>query len=87
MTDQRKLKNVEYFKILGKLTTNNAILYVKMNLGFPCKINIEQEKVAFCSTLDLNCEDKSSIVKCLGHSFCCVETGHLETEITHALKV
>jgi len=47
VTDHRKLKNVEFFKNLGNLTTNDAILYVKMNLGFPCKSNIQQEKVPF----------------------------------------
>jgi len=40
VTDQRKLKNVKYFKNLVKLTTNDPILYLKMNLGFPCKIGI-----------------------------------------------
>jgi len=52
VTDPRKLKNVEYLKNLGKLTTNDSILYVIMNLEFPCKISVQQDKGAFCSRLE-----------------------------------
>ena len=67
--DQRKLNNVEYFKDLGKLTKNDATLYVKMILGLPCKISIQQEKCAFCRTLNINCKDESSKVMHLGHRY------------------
>ena len=87
VTDQRKLKNVEFFKNLCNLITNDAIFYVKMNLGFPCKSNIQQEKGAFCSTLGLICKDESSKVLRLRHRFCCVETEHFGRQITQKLNV
>jgi hypothetical protein len=73
---------VEYFNNLGNLTRNDAILYEKMYLGFPCKISIQQEG-AFCSTLDLNCKDEGSKEMHLGHSFCCAENGHLGKYVGH----
>jgi hypothetical protein len=48
MTNQRKLKNVKYFKDVVNLTRYYAKLYIKMNLGFQCKISLQQEEAAFC---------------------------------------
>jgi hypothetical protein len=58
MTDQNQPENVEYFKYLGSMITNNA----KLNPGLPGKSGIQKKKALYTSKLDLNLRKK--LVKC-----------------------
>jgi len=50
MTDQNQPENVEYFKYLGSMTTNDA----KLNPGLPEQKRHSKKKALYTSKLDLN---------------------------------
>jgi hypothetical protein len=63
ITDQKKLKNVEYFNCLGSITTNDA----RCTREIKSKINVakaafNRKTTLFSSKLDLNLRKK--LLKC-----------------------
>jgi hypothetical protein len=59
MTDQKQQKNVESFKYLGSILTNNEDVLVKLNPG---KAAFNKKRALFTSKMDL--ELRKKLVKC-----------------------
>ena len=63
MIVQKHLENVECFKYLGSMLTNDGMCTCGLNIGLPlAKAAFSKERTLFTSTLDLNLW--KNLVKC-----------------------
>ena len=68
MIDQKQLENVEYFKYLGSMLTNDGRCIVKLNPGLPWqKLNLTRRGI-FYYYIGLKIEEETSKMLHLEHS-------------------
>ena len=68
MIDQKRQENVESFKNLGNILTNDGRC-VKLNLGLPWKTCFQQEENSLYQQIGLKFEEETSKMVNLEHGF------------------
>jgi hypothetical protein len=70
MIDQKQLENLESFKYLGSILTNDGRCTCEIKCRIAtAKAAFNKKRTRCTSTLDLGIEEEASEVLCLEHSF------------------